>query len=77
MKYHDQNLEQPAVPVTMGKTAYAINGATMNSALNLAICKPEKQISYGKPQLPKKRHLHNYLNTLILGEFSVLVCLNI
>ena len=41
MKY-DQNLDLPAVPVTMGKGAYAINGATLNSALNLPICKSGK-----------------------------------
>ena len=61
MKYHDQNLDQPAVPVTAGKAASAINGATLNSALNLPIRKPRKQFCYRKlsdDELHKKRHLY-------------------
>ena len=70
MKCHSQNLDLPAVLVkaSTGKPATGIHGATVHSAFNLPIFKPGKQVCYRKPsdeEPHKKRHLHNYLHTLI------------
>lgn len=51
MKYHGQNLHQPAVLVTAstGKAATRINGITKHSAFNLPNCKLGKQFCSRNP----------------------------
>ena len=68
VKYHGQNLDQPAVLVTtsMGKAGTRINGTIVHSAFNLPIYKPENSFITDNNQMRSCIKSVFYINIAIL-----------
>ena len=77
LRYPNQNLDQPSVPVTActGQSATGISGITLQSAFNLPIKSGLKSYEYKKPSdetLHVLRNKYQYLRALIIDEISMI-----